>query len=46
MNQQEAKNVLDMKDFLKSLETIVSNFKAAVDGVNNKIESINKPTKP
>lgn len=42
MNQQEAKNILDMKEFLRSLETIVSSFKASVDGVNTKIEATNK----
>ena len=42
MNQQEAKNILDMKEFLKSLEVIVSGFKASVDGVTAKIEATNK----
>lgn len=42
MNQQDANNILDMKEFLKSLENIVSSFKNAVDDVNVKIETMNK----
>lgn len=42
MNQQDAKNILEMKDFLESLEKIVIGFKNTTDSISTRLTAVNE----
>ena len=42
MEQQEGKNILEMEQFLNSLEKIVNKFEQSVSSINNKLSSFDK----